>query len=173
MIKIKKEIAKEMKPNLTLFQMMEQARADIAAITAMPSVKVSTIQETKMDTNHAEANARRFMEHIAYSHYHKHIQTLRQKFNMDPPDEPKSIEEAIERLTSGKFTAKPKDQRNDWAAWDDQFTWRDPKILPDVDGYKAAAEKLDSVYAHTKQDIQLDSIADAKKSMRKFEEWLH
>lgn len=92
--------------------------------------------------------------------YSKKDSELTKHYNLYPTP-PESIEEAVERFTSGAFTMKPKEDRA-YYSWTGQFTWDDPKNPPNRAGYNAATDKLNKAYNDTRDTIK---VLDAEKGL--------
>ena len=157
----------------TFTYMVEMVHNTIATQQKEMTKAITRPQEDTMhttDTNHPEVTARALLNRDLRNIYLKHDEKLEKHFHVRDDDAPETGEDAIERIKAGKFQLKPKEQRCVFDHWTNHLRWRDPEAKKDIDGYKAANEKLKTAYTHAIQDVTVDPLEKAKAALRKFED---
>ena len=93
------------------------------------------------------------------------------QFGLTDDERPATPAEFIQRITDGKYTINKEklDKRTYSPA--DYIRWRDPSLVEDQAGYKAAIAKLDEAYTKAKDTIVLSPVTDLKAAIDTFEAW--
>lgn len=101
---------------------------------------------------------------------------LKKQFGLIDDDAPKTPTELVERIAAGKYTIDAKDA--DYEGWDASSAvryvrWRDPAVVEDKAGYKAARADLDAAYEDAKLKAILSPVADLLQLVEDFKAWKH
>lgn len=147
---------------------------------AIPHTNATFITQAATTVNQDDAKKRDHLASRIWSIYSKHVDTLREKFNMNDDIRPWNAKELVERIKEGKFILDKKFDKLDEDELDEYFDgpfdgiyWRDPDKVKDVDGFRAAMAELDIAYKHVQDDIAILSPEKALESVRAFEDWTY
>lgn len=106
---------------------------------------------------------------------------LRRHFHLEDDAPPKTPQQIVDRIKAGQYVSL-KDRE-----WEDRMSssgvlrwcdpspyagirWRDPKVVEDVEGFRAAEEVLDAARITVKDSIVVLSLEEGLKALREFEE---
>lgn len=136
-------------------------------------------REETMYNETQEVQQRSYLERRANSVYDKHSETLRKHFHIAQAN-PVSLKEALDKLTSGKFTINQKYVEHvyeDYASEEDApfydyylngaINW-DP-TTPDKEGFKASFAVLEKANQDTKDTIKVSSLDKGLEALKAFE----
>jgi hypothetical protein len=96
---------------------------------------------------------------------------LMKAYGLMDDDIPATLDEMIERLTSGKFVV-PEDKKKrvsyltNIVSW---IEWRDPEVKRDKEGYKEASEKLSKAFNETLDTIVISDPKAGLEALQAFE----
>jgi hypothetical protein len=96
---------------------------------------------------------------------------LQKQFGLVDDTAPQTPAEFAQRITDGKYTIDK--EKMDKQTYDPSryIRWRDPSVVEDKEGFKAASEKLEAAYTEAKEAIVLSPIADVKAALDTFKAW--
>jgi hypothetical protein len=94
---------------------------------------------------------------------------LKKQFGLTQDDRPRTAQELIDRIASGKFTLP--DDLKEVRAYNpvEYIVWRDPSIKKDEAGYNALKPKLESLRRDTERTIMVSNAADGLAALKAFE----
>lgn len=100
-----------------------------------------------------------------------HVTALKKQFGLVDDDAPRTPAELIERITSGNYTID--EEHLDYKSWGaggaaEYIRWRNPNVIEDKAGFKAAEKKLDDAYQSAKDAAILSPVADLQKVIDDF-----
>lgn len=113
----------------------------------MLGVKTGALKEPKM---YNETKA--YFESRVYAVSSDKRKEAGQFFHTAEDARPNSVQELIDRITAGKFTLPKDPTKSTCYPWE-KITWRDPKVIPDDEGYKAFTDKLDVAVTQAHDEI--------------------
>lgn len=121
-----------------------------------------------------ETQQRVYLRNRLSSIYNEKNRKLRQEFGLEDDEEPKTLQETIDRLSSGKFTPrfdkKPEDIKvHGWMALQEYVRWHDPSVKADEDGYATAEKALSEAKTKATDVIIVKSPEDGLAALEAFE----
>lgn len=133
-------------------------------------LNVQNNKEVKMDHTTAQ---REHLRSRARSIKNEKSVELRKHFHLYDDASPKTLEELLERLNSGKYVwdkERYKDRQfygvEEVAA---RIQWRDPSKPADEKGFNAAAEVLEKAYTELKDTLMIVDPKEGLEALRAFE----
>lgn len=96
---------------------------------------------------------------------------LEKQFGLIDEEAPKTPAAFVQRIADGMYTIDKERMDKQTYRPMDYIRWRDPSVVEDKEGYKAAIEKMEVAYRTAKDAAVLSPIADAKTAMDTFAAW--
>jgi hypothetical protein len=115
-------------------------------------------------TGNLDAQQKNYFGNRAVEIFYAQKEALKNQFGLVDDEAPRNAKELAERIAAGKFVIDTEKKDSDWDfSIRRAFSWRDPSVKKDEDGYKAARKELDKKLTETK-DIIVAST-DAKEAL--------
>jgi hypothetical protein len=147
-------------------------KANQEEVTPMASYASATV----VSAESIEASQRSVVRDTLYSTVYKIKSALKKEFGMVDDDAPRTAAELIKRITDGQYTVDK--EYIDYETYGAQgavnyIRWRDPKVVEDKAGYKAARAQLEEAYEDAKLKAALLPVADLLQLVEDFKAWKH
>ena len=131
-----------------------------------------------MTADDTEKKQRRYLKERLYEIYSDKKEDARDKFLINEPKGPITLDDFLDRIKNGKFTInddlkkKLNDPKRAWADPHDitcAIRWRTEDQQPDQDGYDAWKEEFRKKKQATLDIIEVMPVADGLKALQDFE----
>lgn len=115
-----------------------------------------------------EKDQRRALATTAYDAMVVKKTALKRQFGLLNDDAPDTITDLLKRIADGKFSVPEKYQDSGIYNFFNFVEWRDPAVVQDRDGYKAARAELISEFEKLKLRLAIIPVADALVAVESF-----
>lgn len=105
-----------------------------------------------------EKDQRRYLADALYAAYRGKVSDTKKQFGLTGDEAPATMEEFVARIKAGTFVVK-EDYLEAYPSTS-FITWRDPAVVVDKAGYKAARVTLDAAYEALKLKIAIIAVTD-------------
>lgn len=85
--------------------------------------------------------------------YYETDRELPKQYGLRDDDAPRTVKDALARIASGKFVPPSEKEDHETSYWSENIRWRDPAVVEDVAGCKAARSALVKAVNKTKDQI--------------------
>lgn len=133
-------------------------------VNPMSSYSTATV----VTADSVELTQRRTLRDFAYEAFEAKKTAARKQFGLMGDDVPETMEEAIARIIAGKYVLADKNRERCAYSFMSYITWRDPAIVEDKDGYKAAKAVLQSAYDKLALRLNILPLQDALAEVEAF-----
>lgn len=116
---------------------------------------------TVITADSIEQNQRRTLRNFAYEAYEARKTAARKQFGMMDDEAPQTMEELLARITAGKYVLPEKYKDSSAYSALSYIKWRDPAIVEDKAGYKAAKADLNAAYEKIQLRLAILPLQDA------------
>ncbi len=121
---------------------------------------------------YAEQSKRSYLHSRLYAIRCEKVADLRETFNINDDDAPKTRKELAERIAAGKYQIKDLEKKGEvdfgWNGWYGSIIWRDPAVKADEAGFTAAVKKVDDAQQATLDKLTVLSIEEGYKALEEF-----
>jgi hypothetical protein len=134
----------------------------------MSPTAISAIAVSQEETQEAKA-FKRILNRM-YDVKCEKEEALRHEYGMKNDERPSTAKELVARILAGLYV-----MRDEYADYDcynpvEYITWRDPKVVKDIEGFKVALKALEKKYVETVDKIYISTGEEALKLFNKFED---
>lgn len=129
-------------------------------------VEATTEETTKMNIEREKIS---YLQGRIYTIVSQADTALERKFGLIDDEAPHTPKELVDRIASGKYVLPEKNDRNYGYGPLHGMKWRDPSMVTDRDGYRAAAATLEKAAQPIKDAIQILPVDQALKMLQDFE----
>lgn len=131
---------------------------------------------TNIAADTTEKDQRRYLEKRLYDISYEIKTGLKKQFGLIDDAAPLTAEDFIARIKDGKYTVDAEDlKRETWSATSaaGYIRWRDPSVVEDKDGYKAAKAAMEAEVTKVTDIIKIKTPADGLAALQAFEGWTY
>jgi hypothetical protein len=123
-----------------------------------------------IDGDNNEANQRNYLTSRLNTIKTTKYSDLERKFGLRGDRDPSTPEELINRIKEGKYKVDEKNMKRSAYSPVTLFTWKDPSVKEDHEGFEKARKRLDELYTQAYDNVIVDDVKSALTAVQKFEE---
>lgn len=131
---------------------------------------------TAINADTTEKDQRKYLERRLWDVMYTIKVGLKKQFGLNDDEAPQTAEDFITRIKDGKYTVDAdKMKKEAWSTYDlvRYIRWRDPSVVEDMDGYKAARAALDAEVTRVTDIIKIKTPAEGLEALQAFEGWTY
>jgi hypothetical protein len=127
------------------------------------------VNSTTSPTYSPEQESRDYLRNRLSAAYFSKDADLERAYGLRDDSSPQTPQEMVDRILAGKYVI---DEKEDGEYYDDlsvYFSWRDPAIKKDREGYDAAHKILKAAHNKASDQVMVLSAAEGLKALQEFE----